>query len=80
MKLPELNQSEAKYFGVLKQLETKLQHLLESKNQEILLYVHGLNNSMEECVLHASQIACDIGFVGRVAVYSWPSIETLSRF
>jgi len=37
-------------------------------------------NTKEECILHASQIACDIGFGGIVAADSWPSIKTLSYF
>lgn len=71
----KLNDDEKEYLEVLKQFETKLENPPENQNQDILLYMHGFNNSLEECLLRASQIACDIGFSGRVAVFSWPSVE-----
>ncbi|XP_065917407.1 uncharacterized protein [Dysidea avara] len=78
--LPNLNKSEEEYLGVLQQLQAKFHHLSGKPNKDVLLYVHGLNTSIKECLLRASQIACDIDFSGRVAVYSWPSIESLSCF
>ena len=70
-----LNDDEKEYLEILKQFEVKLQNAPENQNQDILLYMHGFNNSLEECLLRASQIACDIGFSGRLAVFSWPSVE-----
>jgi len=72
----KLNEDEQEYLEVLKQFENKLRCPPENQNQDILLYIHGFNNSVEECFLRAAQIACDIGFGGRVAVYSWPSLES----
>ena len=71
----KLNDDEKEYLEILKQFEIKLQNPPENQNQDILLYMHGFNNSLEECLLRASQIACDIGFSGRLAVFSWPSVE-----
>ena len=71
----QLNDNEKQYLEVLKQFEIKLQNPPENQNKDILLYMHGFNNSLEESLLRASQIACDIGFSGRLAVFSWPSVE-----
>jgi len=70
-----LNKDEQEYLEILKQFENKLWSTPQNDNQDILLYMHGFHNSVEECFLRASQIACDIGFGGRLAVYSWPSLE-----
>ena len=74
-RVQELSDDEKEYLEILKHFEVKLQNPPENQNQDILLYMHGFNNSLEECLLRASQIACDIGFSGRLAVFSWPSVE-----
>ena len=71
-----LNDDEKEYLEMLKHFETKLRGPPKSQNEDILLYIHGFNNSVEECLLRASQIACDIGFGGRLAVFSWPTLES----
>lgn len=71
-----LSDDEREYLEMLKQFETKLCAPPKNQNQDILLYIHGFNNSVEESLLRASQIACDIGFGGRLAVFSWPSLES----
>ena len=71
----QLNDNEKQYLEILKQFEIKLENPPENQNKDILLYMHGFNNSLEESLLRASQIACDIGFSGRLAVFSWPSVE-----
>jgi len=75
-KAKSLNDDEKEYLEVLKQFETKLCAPSKNQNEDILLYIHGFNNSVEESLLRASQIACDIGFGGRLAVFSWPSLES----
>ena len=79
-KVDTLNANEKEYLTVLKEFEQKLRSPPENQNQDILLYIHGFNNSVEECLLRASQIACDIGFGGRLAVFSWPSLESFMRY
>ena len=71
-----LSDDEKEYLEMLKQFETKLRAPPKNQNEDILLYIHGFNNSVEECLLRASQIACDTGFGGRLAVFSWPSLES----
>ncbi|XP_065898864.1 uncharacterized protein [Dysidea avara] len=79
-KIDTLTDNEKEYLDVLKQFEEKLCNPPENQNQDVLLYIHGFNNSVEECLLRASQIACDIGFGGRLAVFSWPSLESAVRY
>jgi len=79
-KVDELNKDEKEYLEVLKQFEERLRYPPKNQHEDTLLYIHGFNNSLEECLLRAAQIACDIGFGGRVAVYSWPSLESPWRY
>ena len=75
-KADTFNDDEKEYLEMLKQFKTKLSNPQKNQNEDILLYIHGFNNSVEESLLRASQIACDIGFGGRVAMFSWPSLES----
>ena len=79
-KVNELNEDEKEYLEVLKQFEERLRCPPENQHEDTLLYIHGFNNSVEECLLRAAQISCDIGFGGRLAVYSWPSLESPLRY
>lgn len=43
---------------------------------DVLLFVHGFNNSFEAAVLQAAQLRVDVGyqkFQGRVVAFSWPA-------
>lgn len=40
---------------------------------DVLLYIHGFNNTFEDCVLTGAQIKQDTEFSGTVVVFSWPS-------
>ena len=62
--------------SALKEITEKLQTPPENQNKDILLFIHGFNNTIEDSFLCASNIACDIGFSGRLAVFSWPSQGT----
>ena len=75
-KADTFNDDEKEYLEMLKQFEAKLSNPPKNQNEDILLYIHGFNNSVQECLLRTSQIACDIGFGGRVAMFSWPSLES----
>jgi hypothetical protein len=44
---------------------------------DILVFVHGFNNTMEGATLRLAQVAQDTGFLGRAVLYSWPSDGTL---
>ena len=79
-KVDQLNNEEKEYLEVLNQFEERLRCPPENQHEDTLLYIHGFNNSVEECLLRAAQISCDIGFGGKVAVYSWPSLESPLRY
>ena len=70
----KLNSGEKTYFDLLKMFEIKLQTPPKNQNRDILLYIHGIDNTVEDALLRASRIACDIGFAGRLAIFSWPSL------
>ena len=80
VKVDQLNKDEKEYLEVLKQFEERLRCPPKNPHEDTLLYIHGFNNSVEECLLRAAQIACNIGFGGKVAVYSWPSLESPLRY
>lgn len=46
------------------------------KGDDILIFVHGYNNTLKSAVFRAAQIQYDIGFYdkGRVIAFSWPSV------
>lgn len=76
----KLNSGEKTYFDLLKTFEIKLKTPPENQNQDILLFIHGINNSVHDALLRASQIACDIGFAGRLAIFSWPSLGNFTKY
>ena len=75
----KLNSGEKTYFD-FKMFETKLQTPPENQNRDILLYIHGIDNTVDDALLSASQIACDIGFAGRLAIFSWPSLGNFTKY
>ena len=75
-----LNTGEKEYLDVLRRFEIKLQSPPKKQNEDILLFIHGYNNTLADAVLRASLIACDIGFAGRLAVFSWPSLGGLLHY
>lgn len=42
---------------------------------EVLLFVHGFNNSFEDAARRTAQIAKDLKFRGAPVMYSWPSVQ-----
>lgn len=60
-------QSPNKFFaGITRQVE-------ESRQKDLLLFVHGFNVSYDAAVVRTAQIAMDTPFNGAVVCYSWPS-------
>jgi esterase/lipase superfamily enzyme len=51
-----------------------------SARREVLLYVHGYNNTFEAAALRTAQIAHDIRFDGPAVVYTWASQGLLAGF
>lgn len=53
---------------------TELQSQLDrSPRRELLVYIHGFNNTFSDAARRGAQIAHDIDFHGPLAIYSWPS-------
>jgi esterase/lipase superfamily enzyme len=57
-------------------LEDWYKNLGENPN-DVLLYVHGFQNSFEDGALRLGQIGYDIRFAGQLVLYSWASAATL---
>jgi esterase/lipase superfamily enzyme len=54
--------------------------LAGSSRKEILIYVHGFNNSFADAITNAALLASDIKLDGAVAIFSWPSAGILSEY
>lgn len=53
---------------------------LGRSTKDVLLFVHGYNNSMEFAALRAAQIQHDIRFPGPVIIFSWPSQASARKY
>ena len=42
--------------------------------QDVLLFIHGYNNTFEAAAVQAAQLKADLKFPGPVVVFSWPSL------
>jgi esterase/lipase superfamily enzyme len=47
---------------------------------DILLFVHGFNNSFDDAVLRAAQLQYDLEFPGPAVAFSWPSAASLNAY
>ena len=56
------------------------QQLARSRQDDLLLFVHGFNVSFEAAVTRTAQLAFDIPFNGTVCAYSWPSQGGVSNY
>jgi esterase/lipase superfamily enzyme len=54
--------------------------LAQTRSRDVMIFVHGFNNSFEDAVLRAAQIAADINFDGTVVVFDWPSAASVSSY
>lgn len=52
------------------QLKSELKHFLHG---DVLLFVHGFNNSFEDGAYRTAQLVKDLEYDGAAAMYSWPS-------
>jgi esterase/lipase superfamily enzyme len=46
----------------------------ELSANDVLLYVHGYDNTFEDALLRAAQLHLDLEFPGRTVAFSWPSL------
>ena len=49
------------------------EHLAYDGNERALLFIHGYNNSFEDAIKRAAQIAAASDYPGYIYVFSWPS-------
>jgi len=49
----------------------------ETRGHDVLLYVHGYNQTFEQAVVDAARLTQGIGFAGQTVVFSWPSRGSL---
>ena len=47
---------------------------------DILLFVHGFNNSFEDAIFRTAQLHHDLNFSGKPVAFSWPSADQLSAY
>jgi len=56
------------------------QEIQRSPSKDVLIFVHGYNNTFEDTARRAAQLAYDLDFDGTPIMYSWPSQGTLSGY
>lgn len=54
--------------------------LRDADEGDVLLFVHGFNNSFDDAILRAAQLAYDLEFPGRVATFCWPSHGDFTKY
>ncbi|MDX1947496.1 MAG: alpha/beta fold hydrolase [Pirellulaceae bacterium] len=54
--------------------------LAASRQQDLLLFVHGFNVDFESALIRTAQIALDMPFNGAVVAYSWPSQANFQQY
>jgi esterase/lipase superfamily enzyme len=47
---------------------------------DVLVFVHGYNNPFEDVLLLTGQLTYDLGFGGKVILFSWPSAGSLTGY
>jgi len=52
--------------------------LRSMRSNDVLVYVHGFNNSFEDAVLRLAQVGYDLKFPGRLVAFCWASAGTAS--
>ncbi len=45
----------------------------KSSSRDVLIFIHGFNNTFEDAALRTAQVAYDLGFKGTTMMFSWPS-------
>ncbi len=55
-------------------------HMAASPSREVLVFIHGYNNSFEDASRRAAQLVYDLDFDGSPALFSWPSAESTTSY
>jgi esterase/lipase superfamily enzyme len=52
----------------------------KSGRNAVLLFVHGYKNSFDDALYRTAQIAYDVHFKGAIAMFSWPSVNSVAGY
>lgn len=91
IELPTFGKADpAKHFAVLSRSELDGDEFLQQvsthlsgrvgSNRDVLIFVHGFNNSYDEARLRFTQIVADTGFNGVPVLFTWPSRAQLLAY
>ena len=61
-------------------LEALKAHMGRAPSRDLLLFVHGYNNSFEDASRRVAQLVYDLDFDGTPLLYSWPSAESTAGY
>ena len=62
------------------QVRQRLEPQARGQEDDILVMVHGFNNTMEYSALRLAQVANDTGYLGRALLFSWPSAGSMTFY
>jgi esterase/lipase superfamily enzyme len=69
----------AKHFLVMAIQELSRTELMQPLgDDDLLIYVHGFDNTFEDAVLRSGQLKYDTDFSGNVLAFSWPSLGSMT--
>jgi len=54
--------------------------LATTRSRNVLVFVHGFNNSFEDAAVRAAQVAADLNFDGTIVLFSWPSAASVTSY
>ena len=55
-------------------------HMGAAPSRELLVFIHGYNNSFEDASRRVAQLVYDLDFDGTPAMFSWPSAESTTSY
>jgi len=61
-------------------LDSLRAHMAAAPSRELLVFVHGYNNSFEDASRRVAQLVYDLDFDGTPAMFSWPSAESTTSY
>lgn len=59
---------------------TLAKQIKDAPSKDVLIFVHGYNNTFEDAARRTAQLAYDMDFDGTAILYSWPSQGSLSAY
>jgi esterase/lipase superfamily enzyme len=60
--------------------ERWLEVIGSASSEDVLVFVHGFNNSFEDALYRNAQIVWDLGFKGTAVLFSWPSRGAIADY